>query len=529
MTVATGVYRVESPGNGTATTFSFSPMIITEASDLVVTLVDEDGVETTLSEGTGGSSYALNQTTFPGTGSITYPENEITPIASTDMIVLTRAIPQTQETDLENQGGYFADTQEATFDRIVLQIQDLQEQIDRSVKVTVGSDTSPDDLIDALADSVADAAQSATDAETSATASAASATASAGSATAAAASATAAASSATTASGFADAAEASADEAAATLTSVLPARRNAMVNGALLVWPTGTTFSPSNSYTAEQVLSSGGEVTRQAGVTTKYRLRHRRSGLGQATLTNYFATNSDDGVRFRGQKVTISFICSMSVPQLFGIGGQIGVTILTGTGTDQAHTALTEVETINITPTLSDVRYTITSTNVIASNVTQVGFKISGTTNVGGLTTSDYMELEAIQIEPGDVATSFEVLPAALIYDECAREFERKTYGGSTHDLVAMGYASSTTSIWGMLNFKPKRKIPAITSSAADTFLAVTGSGSAQTGSTIAFDEISDNGARINLVVASGLTSGNGGQIYRDATDTTFIDINARL
>jgi hypothetical protein len=47
-------------------------------------------------------------------------------------IVIRRVLPLTQTTRLRNQGGYFAEVQERTFDRLCMQVQQLQEQIDRA-------------------------------------------------------------------------------------------------------------------------------------------------------------------------------------------------------------------------------------------------------------------------------------------------------------------------------------------------------------------------------------------------------------
>lgn len=140
MTVETTTRRVIANGNGIATSFSFNPMVIYQSSDLVVVKRDTLGVETVLAEGTGASDYAVVVTTYPGTGTITFPASGTTLLASGEKLAIVPRISIKQETDLDNQGGYFADVQELQFDKLVHIDQQQQEQINRSLKISV-SDT----------------------------------------------------------------------------------------------------------------------------------------------------------------------------------------------------------------------------------------------------------------------------------------------------------------------------------------------------------------------------------------------------
>ena len=71
MTITSTVSRVTALGNGVATTFSFSPVIITEAIDLDVWLLDNLGNQTLLAQGTAPNQYQVVVPAYPGTGSIT--------------------------------------------------------------------------------------------------------------------------------------------------------------------------------------------------------------------------------------------------------------------------------------------------------------------------------------------------------------------------------------------------------------------------------------------------------------------------
>jgi len=62
-------------------------------------------------------------------------------------VTIIRNAPFTQETDLENQGPYFAETIEAALDIAAMRDQELSERIDRSVKIPVSSSASELDTL----------------------------------------------------------------------------------------------------------------------------------------------------------------------------------------------------------------------------------------------------------------------------------------------------------------------------------------------------------------------------------------------
>lgn len=135
MTVLTQVDKVQATGNGVARTYSFSPMVIFEADDLVViTTVIATGVETVVSRGTGPTNYLLNLTSFPGTGSIDFPAAGGTLLPSTERITVIRTLTLEQATNLGN-GPYLPEVQEDQFDKLLMIDQNQQEQLDRSLQI----------------------------------------------------------------------------------------------------------------------------------------------------------------------------------------------------------------------------------------------------------------------------------------------------------------------------------------------------------------------------------------------------------
>ena len=149
MTITVENDKVVANGNGTADTFSFSPIVIfttivspDTVFDLEVTTRDSSGVETLRSEGTGATAYAVVLTSTTDTlssGSVRFPEAGGTKLASGEKIIIRRKASLLQQNDLENQGGYFPDTQEEAFDRAMMVTIQQQEELDRSLVMPVGT------------------------------------------------------------------------------------------------------------------------------------------------------------------------------------------------------------------------------------------------------------------------------------------------------------------------------------------------------------------------------------------------------
>ncbi len=142
MTVTTQVAKVTGLGNGVATVFSFDPIVIYASTDLEVThVVIATGVETLLVEGTGSANYSISPSSFDPrgeTGSVTYPADQVTPIPSTEKIVMRRALTLEQQTKLQNQGTYFPKVLETALDKIVMLLIQLDELDSRDIRLPIG-------------------------------------------------------------------------------------------------------------------------------------------------------------------------------------------------------------------------------------------------------------------------------------------------------------------------------------------------------------------------------------------------------
>ncbi|MCX2192098.1 hypothetical protein LD112_04830 [Pantoea agglomerans] len=122
MTVSTIVNHEQYQGNGVTTVFPYRFRILTN-SHMVVTTSDPDGNISTLIEGT---HYSVT-----GVGLVAGGNVELNnPLKSGWSISLDRQLPAVQETDLRNQGRFYAETHENAFDYLTMLIQQVEHQLD---------------------------------------------------------------------------------------------------------------------------------------------------------------------------------------------------------------------------------------------------------------------------------------------------------------------------------------------------------------------------------------------------------------
>ena len=129
MTISTTIIKSSYSGNGSTTAFTYS-FKITDQDDIQVIIRSANGTETvkTLTThytvgGVGGNS-----------GTVTFTSGNI-PVSG-ETVVLRRSTPKTQAMDLIDNDPMSADTIETAHDKVVAITQELQEQIDRSLKLS---------------------------------------------------------------------------------------------------------------------------------------------------------------------------------------------------------------------------------------------------------------------------------------------------------------------------------------------------------------------------------------------------------
>lgn len=133
MTLATTVSRASYPGTGSVGPFAY-PFKINVETDLLVTKRSVLNAETTLNWPADFTVTGVSNAS--GTISLTVA------LAAGETIAIRRAPPLTQAMSIRNQGAYFPSTIEDECDKLEMQIQSLQDQLSRSVKLSETYDPS---------------------------------------------------------------------------------------------------------------------------------------------------------------------------------------------------------------------------------------------------------------------------------------------------------------------------------------------------------------------------------------------------
>jgi hypothetical protein len=310
-------------------------------------------------------------------------------------------------------------------------------------------------------------------------------------------------------------------------------RKNLIINGGMDVWQRATSFALTNgkAYTADRFWLNPQSVasthSRQAvtspiaGMASQYCLRIQRNINVSATGLIYFATDLESTNAFacRGRKLTLSFYARKHATGYTATSDLFSLGIVSGKGTDQTlvngYTSGSYVANQSNTLTSSWQRFTVTTSSVIADDITQIG--LQGTrTSVGTAGTNDYMEITGIQVEISDAATDFEHRSYGEELALCQRYYEvlGSTAVTDYGFMYIGGNWTTVNSRWGLQWTVTKRASPTITESGTWYVRNSTGSSIAVTAKN--FDQPSPYGAAPYVTCASGLTVGHTAQIWGD-------------
>jgi len=135
MTISSTTVKNSYNGNGSTRTFTYTFKIFQD-SDLVVIIRDINGDETLK---TLNTHYTVTGAGNSTGGSITFlknlPSYDYTPLA-TEKVILRRELPQTQSIDYIANDPFPAESHEEGLDRAMMAIQQLQEEVTRSIKLS---------------------------------------------------------------------------------------------------------------------------------------------------------------------------------------------------------------------------------------------------------------------------------------------------------------------------------------------------------------------------------------------------------
>lgn len=133
MTITNTSRVVTYTGNGATTVFPFT-FQIPDAASLKVELVEiATGIITSLTS----ASYIASGLGSETGGTITYPRSG-SPMSSAYRLNIYRRVPKTQETVITNQTSYYADVVMKVWDRLVMMLQDVDNDLSSALRVTTG-------------------------------------------------------------------------------------------------------------------------------------------------------------------------------------------------------------------------------------------------------------------------------------------------------------------------------------------------------------------------------------------------------
>jgi hypothetical protein len=130
MTISSTTVRNSYSGDASTTTFSYTFKIFAD-SDIQVIIRSANGTETTK---TITTHYTVTGAGNSGGGSVIFTSGNIP--TATQTVVLRRNIPQTQAIDYIANDPFPAESHEEGLDRATMAIQQLQEEVTRSIKLS---------------------------------------------------------------------------------------------------------------------------------------------------------------------------------------------------------------------------------------------------------------------------------------------------------------------------------------------------------------------------------------------------------
>lgn len=238
--------------------------------------------------------------------------------------------------------------------------------------------------------------------------------------------------------------------------------QQAIINGNFDVWQRGTSIAmtAANAYSADrwycETATAGTDktISREDGTGVNgsyYCARVKMVSDVDELLTFSQALESQDSIKFRGQKVTLSFYARGGA-EFVADNATLVSKIVTGKGTDQkvlAFTTSADGVSQNNTLTTSWQKFTCTTTAAIASDITQIGVSFAFT-HAGSGTTTNYFEITQVQLCAGDVALPF--MPKS--FEEELRACQR--YYEKSFDYTIAPAEGLGTGAGGALHFIPQ-------------------------------------------------------------------------
>ena len=138
--------------------------------------------------------------------------------------------------------------------------------------------------------------------------------------------------------------------------------------------------------------------------------------------------------------------------------------------------------------------------------------------------TSNYINITGVQLEVGDTATPFEVMPYDMQLARCQRYYQK--YTANFDEPLCNGTYYTTTLVYGVMNFNTTMRAKPTGSVSSQTAFRLLGQGGAKTSTAAGIGQRTVNSGEITSTVSAG-TAGYSGWI-RGST-AMYVDFDAEL
>tara|TARA_R110000824_G_scaffold54765_1_gene151215 strand:- start:242 stop:1510 length:1269 start_codon:yes stop_codon:yes gene_type:complete len=141
MTVSTTTIKNSFSGNGSVVAFSYTFKIFSASEALVYVRTNATGAESLRTQGSGSTNYGISGVGAANGGTVTF----VTAPTSAETVLIKRATGLQQNTDYQPADPFPAESHEEALDKLTHITQELQEELDRSFKVSrTNSITTPE-------------------------------------------------------------------------------------------------------------------------------------------------------------------------------------------------------------------------------------------------------------------------------------------------------------------------------------------------------------------------------------------------
>jgi hypothetical protein len=276
---------------------------------------------------------------------------------------------------------------------------------------------------------------------------------------------------------------------------------------------------------------TGANVTGQqvAGSTTPTNTQFRYKFTGAASVT---AVGFGQRIEQKNSYDLAGSTCTLSADLA------ISATLTTVTWT--AYYATTTADTFGslASPTVTSIATgTFTVSATVTNFTTNISIPAAATTGiqilftVGALTAGLTWTIGNVQLEKGSTATSFDYRPYGTELMLCQRYYYRITAAAAAY-LTPSAWATSATAVKGTTAFPVTMRTSATAleqNGTATNYRVFIGGAITVCSAVPTFDGATENMASLNLTVASGLTTGQGGASLAGAATSGYLGWSAEL